>query len=225
MKIRKKKYVYVVFSSTPCILGWLIRLATGHEYNHVSLALDSRLHSLYSFARRHRNMPLYGGFVRESCFRYHNGARAARVRVYRLPAGREQILRLRDYLGKMLAEPDHYIYNTFSAGGALLHRRVLIPDAYTCIEFSIEGLLASRLPLGLEPGAFYSLPDLEEKLTPFLFYEGAIPDAPQPALGCDSYPVRLSLPSGVYLTLRTNAILTRRFLSARLRRVLRAHAG
>ena len=71
--------IYIVFSSTPTGMGRLIRLATRNQYNHVSLSFESDIQKLYSFARYHRTIPLYGGFVVESVLRYGSLADRSRV--------------------------------------------------------------------------------------------------------------------------------------------------
>ena len=76
--------VYIVFSATPTGMGRLIRKATRNRYNHVSLSLSRDIHKMYTFARLHRTIPLYGGFVVESILRYQIGRASCRERVLRL---------------------------------------------------------------------------------------------------------------------------------------------
>ena len=58
--------IYIVFSATPTGMGSLIRKATRNRYNHVSLSLSRDIRKMYTFARLHRAIPLYGGLDRKS---------------------------------------------------------------------------------------------------------------------------------------------------------------
>lgn len=60
------KKVYVILSHTGTILSRIIRLRTGAEYTHASIALDKNLKKMYSFGRIHPYIAFLGGFVRES---------------------------------------------------------------------------------------------------------------------------------------------------------------
>ena len=58
--------IYVLITRTNTLLSRSIRLATGAEYTHVSLALDRGLTRMYSFARRFDRIPFFAGLVHES---------------------------------------------------------------------------------------------------------------------------------------------------------------
>ena len=78
-------YVYIVLSATPYRMGRWIRRATGEAYNHVSIATEESLTTLYSFARRYYRTPFHGGFVTETPDRYHHKGLSSHIRLYRLP--------------------------------------------------------------------------------------------------------------------------------------------
>ena len=59
------KKVYVVLSHTGTILSKIIRMRTGAEYTHASIALDINLKKMYSFGRLNPYFAFLGGFVRE----------------------------------------------------------------------------------------------------------------------------------------------------------------
>ncbi len=59
------KKIYVMMSHTGTILSRIIRMKTGAEYTHVSIALDKNLKQMYSFGRLHPYIAFLGGFVRE----------------------------------------------------------------------------------------------------------------------------------------------------------------
>ena len=92
------KYVYVVFSSTQYMIAKFIRAFTHHRYNHVSIALDGNLQTLYSFARRYDDTPFCGGFVVETPERYIRRNVAATVQICAIPVTNEQYNTIRDHL-------------------------------------------------------------------------------------------------------------------------------
>ena len=60
------KKIYVILSHTGTILSKIIRINTGAEYTHASIALDENLKKMYSFGRLNPYIAFIGGFVRES---------------------------------------------------------------------------------------------------------------------------------------------------------------
>ena len=76
--------VYIMVSRTDTRIARMIRAATHYPYNHVSVTLDPALDRWYSFARYHRDAPLYGGFVAETPARLLSGQGDAPVRVFRV---------------------------------------------------------------------------------------------------------------------------------------------
>ena len=60
------KKIYVILSHTGTILSKAIKLRTGAEYTHASIALDRNLRNMYSFGRLNPYIAFLGGFVRES---------------------------------------------------------------------------------------------------------------------------------------------------------------
>ena len=62
----KKKMIYVLMTQTGTIVSEIIKLYTGDEYNHVSIALDENFDMLYSYGRKKVYNPLNGGMIKES---------------------------------------------------------------------------------------------------------------------------------------------------------------
>ena len=112
--------IYIVFSATPTGMGRLIRKATRNRYNHVSLSLSRDIHKMYTFARLHRTIPLYGGFVVESILRYQSFAGAARVKICRVEVPEPRLTYLHNYLERLWNEREEYIYNTPAALASLM---------------------------------------------------------------------------------------------------------
>lgn len=173
--MKEQRYLYVVFSSTPYKMGRFLRIVTHGIYNHVAVSLDSELNTLYSFARRYRNTPFFGGFVRETPMRYRYHGRVARVQVCALPISEEQHREIREHLLAMEEEAEKYLYNLISALCALLHLRVRIRDAYTCVEFAADLLSRFGVCRELKPKRFYTVKKLADALKTQTVYIGPFP--------------------------------------------------
>lgn len=167
----KDNAIYVVFSATPTGMGKLIRTATRHSYNHVSLSLDKDIERMYSFARYHRSIPLYGGFVVESILRYAPIAGQVRVKICRIPVEEEQLAYIRNYLERLWNEREEYIYNTPGALISLLHFSLTIPKTHTCATF-VHDILSRYSLAGVKSGRCPSIRAMERMLKDYVVYEG-----------------------------------------------------
>lgn len=165
--------IYIVFSATPSKMGRMIRLATRHQYNHVSLSLSGDIQNLYSFARYYQTIPLYGGFVVESILRYASFAQQTQVKICRLPVEEPQLTYLRNYLEQLWDDRDAYIYNTPAALASLLNLRLYIPKAHTCATFVHDILVRYHLA-GAQPKSCPSIHSLERLLKAYVVYEGSV---------------------------------------------------
>lgn len=202
--------IYIVFSATPTGMGRLIRLVTQYHYNHVSISLSGDIRRMYSFARYHRTIPLYGGLVSESILRYDSFAGSARVKICRLPVEELRLTYLRNYLGRLWNEREEYIYNTPAALASLVGRRPAIPKAYTCVTFVHEILTRYHLA-GADPEQCPTVRDLEELLAPYVVYQGsALPLTNQSDWGEDTFPQETTVRYAVYTTARHFGRLAKR---------------
>ena len=202
--------IYIVFSATPTGIGSLIRKATRNRYNHVSLSLSRDIRKMYTFARLHRAIPLYGGFVVESILRYQSFAGTARVKICRVEVPESQLTYLHNYLERLWNEREEYIYNTPAALASLLHLRPAISKAYTCVTFVQELLSRYRLA-GVTEADSPTVRSLERRLAPYVIYEGPAPAA-SGDWGEDPYPVETTTRYAVYTTARHFGRLAKRAL-------------
>lgn len=201
--------VYIVFSATPYKMGKMIRTVLHNRYNHISLSFDKDLSTMYTFARFHENMPLYGGFVTESPRRYQRGEHSAMLKVCRVEMPEENYLALRSFVAHMESRSRKYIYNLYSAMFTPLHIRLLIRDSYTCAEFVGDALNIAGLDTSM--GGFHSLKELEQLLAPCTIYEGPCTlYTDEPVWGKDHFPEKLGRISGTTATLRSLGRLTAR---------------
>lgn len=59
------KDIYLLLSRPGTVVGNAIKLYTGGEWSHVSIALDENLKELYSFSRKYKWYPFIGAFMDE----------------------------------------------------------------------------------------------------------------------------------------------------------------
>lgn len=171
--MEQQKYLYIVFSATAYRMGRWIRFVTREPYNHVSIATEQDLSDLCAFARRYYHTPFYGGFVTEQPCRYHHNGSIAKIALYRLPVSEEQYTLLQQQLAQMNRRADRYLYNHLSALAAPFHRKVTIRDAYTCAEFTVS--ILHQLGFGFSPRKFYTIGDIQKKLSAYHVYSGEFP--------------------------------------------------
>lgn len=192
--------IYIVFSATPTGMGSLIRKATRNRYNHVSLSLSRDIRKMYTFARLHRAIPLYGGFVVESILRYQSFAGTARVKICRVEVPEPQWTYLQNRLERLWNEREEYIYNTPAAVASLVHLRPAISKAFTCVTF-VQGILARYHLAGVSETDSPTVRSLERRLAPYVVYEGPAPVCAAD-WGEDAYPAETTTRYAVYTTAR-----------------------
>lgn len=170
MNTKAQSNLYIIISSTPYKMGRFIRTVTRNEYNHAAISFDIELKTLYSFARHHKKAPFYGGFVTESCLRYNVKKSFSNIKVYAIPLSKKDSEHLIEYLESFKSQPDKYLYNLFSAILVPFHKKIIINNAFTCVEFviSILSLVDDRINIF----DYYSISDLEKLYHDKLIYKG-----------------------------------------------------
>lgn len=170
------EHIYIVFSSTPYMMGRFVRLFVDGKYNHVSISVDEDLSEVYSFARFYRQAPFFGGFVKESAGRFHVGSKISDIIVCAVPVSAEKKADLTKRLHAMQKERDKYLYNLFSAVCVPIKKRIFVRDAYTCVEFA--ALVLRLIGFGIGERDFLSIDQLMDMLMQYKIYEGPFPEAP-----------------------------------------------
>ncbi|MDF2485122.1 MAG: hypothetical protein K0R46_1290 [Herbinix sp.] len=135
-EITEMNYIYVVFISTNTVMGKGIRLFTRNKYSHVTIAVDRKLSTMYSFARYHINSPIYGGFVTERPGRYLYSDRDVLVKICEVPIEPQEYERILGEIEYFQRNREVMIYNTVNALLSLLGKRLTAKDMYTCLEFA-----------------------------------------------------------------------------------------
>lgn len=167
-----EKNIYIIFSSTNCKVGSMIRLITREKYNHVSIALEDNFKTLYSFARYYKNTPLYAGFTEESPLRYNSNNKHAGIKIYKVPVTKKEYNIISNHINSMKQNPESYVYNFFSAATFPFKKKVIINGSYTCIEFVLYLLGKLENKEIIKKDNFYSIKDLGKILNKYLMFEG-----------------------------------------------------
>ena len=159
-----QKYLYVVFLKTDTTMGKIVRAATNHEYNHVTLSFCPKLCKMFSFARYRKKSPLVGGFVCERPSRYLFPNRDAKTKICRLPISSEEETMLKRRISKFASQGKKMRYNSIGALTLPFGKNVSIKDTYTCLGFVCESL-------GI---CVDSIEELENILEKYVIYEGKL---------------------------------------------------
>ncbi len=133
--VNEYKDSYIVFSRTNTGIGKLIRKVTFNKYNHTSLCLDGKFYQLVSFARKHINDPIQGGFVIETPVRYLTDGADITVKVCKI---NEDVFPLKGMLNRLndiRSDESSYIYNTVGAIVSPFKIKFSPYRTFTCVEF------------------------------------------------------------------------------------------
>lgn len=134
--------VYILLARTGTFFSRAIHAATGDPYTHASLSLDGDLSHMYSFARRWRRMPCFGGFVRErvdgGIYGDHPNAPCA---LYEIRVPEEAYKRLSAYMDSLYAERFRWHYNYLGAAANFFGKSHRGKRRCFCSEFVAQALL------------------------------------------------------------------------------------
>ncbi|GBU11293.1 hypothetical protein AwErysi_09090 [Erysipelotrichaceae bacterium] len=129
--------IYIVVSQTRTLVGSVIRWYTKNEYNHVSIGLDETLEQCFSFARKNRWNPFFGGLVKEEFYdnpHYKKG----KIIVFTCDVSAEDYNAIKNRVHRMHADAHFYKYSYAAITGILLKRPLSRENKYTCAQFVAE---------------------------------------------------------------------------------------
>ncbi|MEA5058591.1 MAG: hypothetical protein VB049_00935, partial [Candidatus Pelethousia sp.] len=140
--------VYILLARTETIFSKAIHAATGDPYTHSSLALDRELTQMYSFARRWKRLPCFGGFIRERVDRGIYGENPhAPCALYELSVSEEAYARLSVCVGDLYAQRFRWRYNYLGAAANFWGKSRRGKRSRFCSEFVAQALLdAGAIP-------------------------------------------------------------------------------
>ncbi|MBR3840081.1 MAG: hypothetical protein IKM20_02980 [Erysipelotrichales bacterium] len=157
--------LYIVFIASNYKTGNAIRFITGGKYNHVAIALDSSLHTLYSYARSNYFEPLNAGYQHETPSRYLMNGKDTQIKVCEYLVDDEHYSRIVKAINDYSKNQS---FTTYNFADLLMYPfKVHIPInlTHTCVSFVSELL---------EIKQFMSLKQLEKKFKKGTIYEGSM---------------------------------------------------
>lgn len=157
------KKIYIVLAHTGTILSRIIKIKTGAEYTHSSIALDEDLNKMYSFGRKYSYIAFIGGFVKEGAgFGTYKRFYNTEISVYELNITDKQYEKVCELIEYVKEHKDEYKFNVLGLFLAGFNMRRNIEKKYYCAEF-IKILLdksdidVSNLPEVIKPEHFKGL--------------------------------------------------------------------
>lgn len=157
------KKIYIVLAHTGTILSRIIKIVTGAEYTHASIALDEDLTQMYSFGRKYSYIAFIGGFVKEgntfgTFKRFYNTV----ISVYELEVTNEQYEKVCEKIEYVKQHKDEYRFNILGLALAAINKKTYREKTYYCAEF-VRAVLekseidTSNLPKVIKPEHFKDL--------------------------------------------------------------------
>ena len=166
--------IYIILAHTGTILSRIIKMKTGAEYTHASIALDKELNEMYSFGRLNPYNPFWGGFVHEyvdkgTFARFYNTDSA----IFELEVTDEQYEKVKQKIGYVEKNKESYKFNIAGLFMVAANKRRVKKNTFYCAEFVRYVLKRSKintkvLPKIIKPQDFSKLEGLS------LVYEGKL---------------------------------------------------
>ncbi len=133
----EQKTIYIILTDTGSFLSRMIRLYTGDDLNHTSIAFDDQLNEVYSFGRKYQRNPFVGGFVRENIRDdlFMNSDRQTSCAIYCCKVDIQSYNDIRNHIKQIEANCDQYTYNFLGLFGVMLNIEVGSEKAFFCSQF------------------------------------------------------------------------------------------
>lgn len=168
------KKIYIVLAHTGTILSRIIKMRTGAEYTHSSIALDKNLEQMYSFGRKYSYIAFIGGFVREGAsFGTYKRFYKTEISVLEIPVTDEQYLKVYEHIEYIKKHKKEYRFNILGLFLAGFNKKLQFNKTYYCAEFvkkmlEVAEIDTSELPDVIKPENFKNLSNAK------LIYKGKL---------------------------------------------------
>lgn len=165
--------IYIVLTYTGTVLSKIIKIYTGYEFSHVSIALDKELNEMYSFGRLNPYNPFWGGFVHEhinsGTFKRFKKTKTA---IYSLEVNDEEYEKIQGIIIKIQNAEKPYKFNFLGLFAVALKLKIRKEHSFYCAEFVKYSLdnagVETNLPTIIRPDNFKDIKNLN------LIYEGIL---------------------------------------------------
>lgn len=168
------KKIYIVLAHTGTLLSRIIKIRTGAEYTHSSIALDEDLEQMYSFGRKYSYIAFIGGFVKEGAsFGTYKRFYKTEISVFELPVTDEQYNKIYNKIEYIKEHKKEYRFNILGLFFAGFNKRLQFNKTYYCAEFvkkllDVAEIDTSELPEVIKPENFKKLSNAK------LIYKGKL---------------------------------------------------
>jgi hypothetical protein len=139
MNQTQEKAVFIVLSQSGTWMAKLLRRITHTEYNHSSLAFEEDLSNMYSFGRRYKYYPFWGGFIRETpTTGVFSRFPDTRVVVLKILISETKYEELKQRITEMYQQKERYHYNYIGCFLNWFHKGFTRKKHLYCSEFIKE---------------------------------------------------------------------------------------
>lgn len=170
-------FVYLIETNNQTVLSQGIRLFSLYPYNHLSIAMDASLSSVYSFGRRQPHNPLIAGFAKEDFS--HPFYRHSKGRVYALSVTEEEWQKIDVYLQSFESHPLDWHYNLLGLLPAYFQYSWERSDHFFCSEFVATLLQYAGILSPFDHPNLMHPRDVIEAVHPTCVYEGLLQQYPE----------------------------------------------
>lgn len=164
------KNIYIVLSNPCSFIAKMIGWYTKAPFNHVSIAFDEQLNTMYSFGRKHELIPILGGFVQETI--HSQLFKEARCALYKYTVNEETYNTMQCFVEQFSLNQERYSYNYIGIIGVILNRELGGEDSYFCSQFVHTVLRQGGIELIEKPVKLTTPSDFEYNEGLELIYDG-----------------------------------------------------
>lgn len=130
------KSIYILLTRSTSLPSKLIGLFTSEPFTHVSIAFDSELTVMYSFARKYASLPLPAGLTEERIDRgFYRKQGDIPCALLRMDVTDKVYYRAKNKVLNMLQCREDYTYSIIGLLMCHLHIPLEMPNRYFCSQF------------------------------------------------------------------------------------------
>ncbi|TCZ80971.1 hypothetical protein E0485_01425 [Paenibacillus albiflavus] len=158
--MQETRHIYVLLTDTGTLFTKLIRVFTGAELNHASIAFDQELTEVYSFGRKKISNPLLAGFVKEDL--NSELFKSCECALYCCTVSSDTYEQIRSHINEIERNKELYKYNLLGLFGVLFNIQINRERAYFCSQFVATILKENGVAISPKEPVFVTPQDIEQ---------------------------------------------------------------